>query len=130
MSMQNQTADMFTRIRNALAAGKTNVLITNSKFNLALAKLMVQEGYILDVTTLEHDYQHLDVQLKYFQGKPVIEMLKCISLPSRRIYVKSKEVTAVYRGLGISIISTSSGLMTDREARFKNLGGEIICQIL
>lgn len=130
MSMQNQTADMFTRIRNALAAGKSNVLVTNSKFNLALATLMVQEGYILQVTELEQDYKHLDITLKYFQGKPVIEMLKCVSLPSKRIYVTSKEVTPVYRGLGISIISTSSGLMTDREARFKNLGGEMICQIL
>jgi small subunit ribosomal protein S8 len=128
--MQNQTADMFTRIRNALAASKNNVLITKSKFNLALAKLMLQEGYILNVEEIDSDYKHFNIKLKYYQGNPVIEMLKTISLPSKRIYVKSKEVTPVYRGLGISIISTSSGLMTDREARFKNLGGEVICQIL
>lgn len=129
MSMQSRTADTFTRIRNALAARKKDVLVFNSKFNLALVELMKQEGYI-SKAEVANDEKFLLLQLKYFKGAPVIEMLKIVSKPSKRVYVKSDRIPVVYRGLGVSILSTSQGVMTDREARFKKLGGELVCQIL
>lgn len=129
MSMQSRTADTFTRIRNALAARKKDVLVFNSKFNLALVELMKQEGYI-SKAEVANDDKFVLLQLKYFKGSPVIEMLKIVSKPSKRVYVKSDSIPVVYRGLGVSIISTSQGVMTDREARFKKLGGELVCQIL
>lgn len=130
MSMQDQTSDMFTRIRNALSAHKKSTVVHKSKFNLAILQLLIKEGYL---SHLEEDKlsagKRIIVTLKYFKGQPVIEMIKSISKPSRRVHVKSKDVKNVYRGLGISVISTSKGLMTDREARFQKLGGEIICQV-
>ncbi len=127
MSMSDPIADMLTRIRNGQAAGKVSVTLPASKKKLAIANVLKDEGYIADVSTSDVDGKPvMEITLKYFQGKPVIEMVKRVSRPGLRIYKGRDELPKVRGGLGIAIVSTSRGLMTDREARKQGHGGEVI----
>ena len=131
MSMTDPIADMFVRIRNAQATGKVSVRMPASKAKLALARVLKDEGYITDV--LERDLgnkrKEIEIALKYYMGKPAIDRLERLSRPGLRRYRGSSELPKVLGGLGISIVSTSSGLMTDAQARAKGLGGEVICLV-
>jgi small subunit ribosomal protein S8 len=127
MSMSDPIADMLTRIRNGQSAGKTSVLMPASKQKMAVAQVLKDEGYILDFGTAELDGKPaIEVKLKYFQGAPVIDYIKRVSRPGLRIYKGREDLPKVRGGLGIAIISTSKGVMTDREARKQGHGGEII----
>ncbi len=128
MSMQDPIADMLTRIRNALAVEKRVVSMPSSKMKASIANVMKDEGYISDYSVNEADGKgELKIELKYFQGRPVIEMMKRISRPGLRTYKGKNELPSVNGGLGIAIISTPGGLMTDRAARKAGLGGEVVC---
>ncbi len=128
MTMQDPIADMLTRIRNGQAAGKVRVSMPMSKQKLAVANVLVDEGYIKEVETDDADGKpQLSVVLKYYEGKPVISMIKRVSKPSLRVYKGKTELPKVLGGLGVAIISTSRGLMTDRTARANGVGGEVIC---
>ncbi|OBP17097.1 30S ribosomal protein S8 [Rheinheimera sp. SA_1] len=126
MSMQDPVADMFTRIRNGQAAKKIAVKMPSSKMKIAIAKVLKDEGYIEDFAVSADVKAELEVTLKYFQGKSVIETIDRVSRPGLRIYKKRGELPKVMGGLGVAIISTSKGLMTDRAARKVGIGGEII----
>ena len=127
MSMSDPIADMLTRIRNGQAAGKASVRMPASKQKTAIAQVLKDEGYIADFTSAELDGKPaIEVALKYFQGSPVIEFVKRVSRPGLRIYKSREELPKVRGGLGIAIISTSKGVMTDREARKQGHGGEVI----
>lgn len=126
MSMQDPIADMFTRIRNAQAAKKVTVTMPASKQKEAIAKVLQAEGYITGYQLEAGVKPELEITLKYFEGKPVIESIQRVSRPGLRIYKKRNELPTVMGGLGIAVISTSKGLMTDRAARNAGLGGEII----
>lgn len=128
MSMQDPIADMLTRIRNAQAVGGINVELPCSTLKMAILEVLKQEGYIEDFQTLATDgKKDLKVTLKYYQGKPVIEKIKRISRPGLRIYKRSDELPTVLAGMGIAIVSTSQGVMTERTARAQKLGGEVLC---
>jgi small subunit ribosomal protein S8 len=130
MSMSDPVADMLTRIRNGQSAGKQSVVMPASKLKAAIAQLLKDEGYIADFTKGEHDGKpSLEVLLKYFQGAPVIEMVKRVSRPGLRIYKGRDELPSVRGGLGIAIISTSRGIMTDRAARKAGVGGEVVAVV-
>lgn len=126
MSMQDPVADMFTRIRNGQAAKKIAVKMPSSKMKIAIAKVLKDEGYIEDFAVSADVKAELEVTLKYFQGKSVIETIDRVSRPGLRIYKKRGELPKVMGGLGVAIVSTSKGLMTDRAARKVGIGGEII----
>ena len=126
--MSDPIADMLTRIRNALQREKREVQIPSSKLKVAIANILKQEGYILDFKVTEQDKKAtLTIELKYFEGKPVIESLKRISRPSLRSYKPANELPKVMGGLGVSIISTAKGVMTDKSAREHGIGGEVLC---
>ncbi len=127
MSMSDTIADLLTRIRNGQSAEKTSVTMPFSKMKLSICKVLENEGYIDSTDVSGEAKKELTVLLKYYEGKPVIENIKRVSKPSLRIFKPAKEVPNVKNGLGICIVSTSHGVMTDREAREKNYGGEIIC---
>ncbi len=129
MSMQDPIADMLTRIRNGQAAGKIAVNMPSSKQKVAIAKLLKEEGYISSYTVTGDVKKVLEVELKYFQGKPVVEMIRRVSRPGLRVYKRSYELPQIMNGLGIAVVSTSKGIMTDRAARKAKLGGEIICYV-
>lgn len=126
MSLQDPVADMFTRIRNGQSANKVAVKMPSSKLKIAIAKVLKDEGYIADYAVSGDVKPELEVTLKYFQGKSVIETIDRVSRPGLRIYKKSGELPKVMGGLGVAIVSTSKGLMTDRAARKVGIGGEII----
>ncbi|QBB71557.1 30S ribosomal protein S8 [Pseudolysobacter antarcticus] len=128
MSMTDPIADMFTRIRNAQATAKVAVRMPSSKTKVAIAKVLKDEGYIRDaqVTKAEGNKAELEIALKYFDGKPAIDHLQRVSRSGLRQYRGKDELPKVLGGLGISIVTTSSGIMTDAQARLKGLGGEII----
>lgn len=126
MSMQDPIADMFTRIRNAQGANKVAVTMPASKQKQAIAKVLQEEGYITGFSVDESVKPDLTVELKYFDGKGVIESIQRVSRPGLRIYKKRNELPQVMGGLGVAVVSTSKGLMTDRAARKSGLGGEII----
>lgn len=128
MSMQDPIADMLTRIRNGQSAGKVRVTMPMSKQRRAIAQLLKQQGYVRDFSIEEiNGKSQLAVVLKYFDGRPVIEMLKRTSRPGLRVYKRKNELPKIMDGLGIAIISTSSGLLTDHEARAAGHGGEVLC---
>lgn len=128
MSMTDPIADMLTRIRNALAAQKHEVSIPSSKLKVNIAQLLKDEGYITDFSVdASAGKPVLKISLKYYQGKPVIEELRRISRPGLRQYKAKNELPKVRGGLGIAIVSTSAGLMTDRAARKAGHGGEVLC---
>lgn len=130
MSMTDPIADMLTRIRNGQSATKVEVSMPLSKLKKSLAVVLKDEGYISDFSEQDIDGKPtLNVTLKYFQGKPVIEMIKRISRPGCRVYKASNDLPKVQSGLGVAIISTSAGLMTDRAARKAGHGGEVICTV-
>ena len=129
MSMQDPIADMLTRIRNGQAAAKVSVAMPSSKQKVAIAKLLKEEGYIADYKVSGDVKAELEVELKYFQGKPVVELIQRVSRPGLRIYKKRGELPKVMNGLGIAVVSTSKGVMTDRAARKAGMGGEIICYV-
>ena len=126
MSMQDPIADMFTRIRNGQMAGKVAVSMPCSKLRVAIANVLKQEGYIEDFSKEGDVKPTLEVTLKYFEGKSVIDTIERASRPGLRIYKKKDELPKVMGGLGIAIVSTSKGVMTDRAARKAGMGGEII----
>ena len=128
MSMQDPIADMFTRIRNGQRAGKVRVVMAMSRQREAIAGVLKKQGYVRDYSVEAIDGKpQLAIVLKYFEGRPVIETLKRISRPGRRVYKRKHELPKVMDGLGIAIISTSKGLMTDHQARAAGHGGEIVC---
>lgn len=128
--MTDPIADMLTRIRNGQSAGKVDVSMPSSKAKNAIAKVMKDEGYITDYSVSEEGKKPiLTVALKYFEGRPVIDDMKRVSRPGLRIYKGKGELPRVLNGLGIAIVSTSAGLMTDRQAREAGRGGEVICTI-
>ncbi|HAT42620.1 MAG TPA: 30S ribosomal protein S8 [Rheinheimera sp.] len=126
MSLQDPVADMFTRIRNGQSAKKFAVKMPSSKLKIAIAKVLKDEGYIDDFVVIGDVKAELEITLKYFQGKSVIETIDRVSRPGLRIYKKRGELPKVMGGLGVAIVSTSKGLMTDRAARKVGIGGEII----
>jgi len=126
MSMQDPIADMFTRVRNGQMSNKVSVTMPSSKVKAALAELLKKEGFIADYEVSGDVKKELNVTLKYFEGKPVIETIKRVSRPGLRIYKKTGDLPKVMGGLGVAIVSTSKGLMTDRAARKAGIGGEII----
>lgn len=131
MSMSDPIADMLTRIRNAQQAKKLTVEIPNSKMKLSIAKVLKDEGYIenFDVVT-EGKKNILLITLKYFRNNPVIEKIKRISKPGLRIYKSKPDLPQVMNGLGITIVSTSKGVMTERHAKLAGVGGELICFVV
>ena len=126
MSMQDPIADMFTRVRNGQMSNKVAVTMPSSKVKTAVAELLKSEGFIADYEVSGDVKKELNVTLKYFEGKPVIETIKRVSRPGLRIYKKTSDLPIVMGGLGVAIVSTSKGLMTDRAARKAGIGGEII----
>ena len=129
MSMQDPIADMLTCIRNAHHRSKPEVNMPSSKLKSAIAKVLQEEGYINGFSVSEDVKPTLTLDLKYFDGKPVIEEIKRTSKPSLRQYSGSSDLPQVRSGLGIAIISTSKGVMTDRAARAAGIGGEILCTV-
>ena len=129
MSMQDPIADMLTRIRNGQAANKVAISMPSSKLKVAIANVLAAEGYIESVKVLEGVKPELEITLKYFQGKPVVESIQRVSRPGLRIYKRKDELPKVMGGLGVAVVSTSKGVMTDRAARQAGLGGEIICYV-
>lgn len=130
MSMQDPLADMLTRIRNAQMAGKASVSMPSSKLKQAVAAVLLEEGYIAG-HRVEQDGAKSDlvVDLKYFQGKPVIAEIQRASRPGLRAYAGKDELPQVRAGLGVAIVSTSKGVMTDRAARTAGVGGEVLCTV-
>ena len=130
MSMSDPIADMLTRIRNGQQRGKITIVMPSSKQKVAIANLLKEEGYIADaMVEAKSGKPELVIKLKYYRGKPVIELLKRVSRPGLRIYRNKNELPKVWAGLGIAIVSTSQGLMTDRAARQAGHGGEIIAYV-
>ncbi len=130
MSMSDPIADMLTRIRNAQHTRKASVRMPASKLKAEIARVMKEEGYIRDFRVDPCDGKpQLVIELKYFEGEPVIEQIERVSRPGLRIYKGAEELPKVRGGLGVAIVSTSKGVMTDRAARKAGIGGEIICNI-
>lgn len=129
MSMQDPIADMLTRIRNGQAAKKVAVTMPSSKVKTAIAQVLKEEGYIADYKVVGETKPELEVELKYFEGEAVVELIQRVSRPSLRIYKKRDELPKVMAGMGVAIVSTSKGVMTDRAARKAGMGGEIICYV-
>ena len=130
MSMSDPIADMLTRIRNGQLAGHAKVSMPSSKLKASLAQLLADEGYVSSFDVKDTDGKSiLSVDLKYYQGKPVIEMLKRVSRPGLRVYKNKDELPKVIGGLGVAVVSTSKGIMSDRDARKQGVGGEIICYV-
>ncbi len=128
--MTDPIADMLTQIRNAQAVRKVDVSIPFSKLKAQIAQILVKEGYIASDTHQEDGGRKAIVlKLKYDDNQPIIHELKRVSTPGRRVYAAGKDIPFVYDGLGISIVSTSKGLMTNRDARRQRIGGEILCEI-
>ena len=130
MSMSDPIADMLTRIRNAQAVEKAIVSMPCSKVKVAIAKVLAEEGYIDGFAVRgEAGKPELELQLKYYAGRPVIERIERVSKPGLRIYKGAEDLPRVMNGLGVAIVSTSSGVMTDRHARAKGVGGEVLCVV-
>ena len=127
MSMSDPIADMLTRIRNAQAVRFQQVEMPSSKTKTAIAKILKDEGYVTDYSVSENVKAVLTITLKYYQGKPVLSEIKRVSRPGLRIYKPKDNLPKVLGGLGVAIISTSKGLMTDRQARIEGHGGEVLC---
>lgn len=128
MSMTDPVADMLTRIRNAQMADKLSVSMPSSKLKVAIARVLLDEGYIDDFAVRENGAKpQLDVALKYYAGRPVIERIERVSKPGLRVYKGKDDLPRVMNGLGVAIVSTPKGVMTDRRARAGNMGGEVLC---
>lgn len=129
MSMQDPIADMLARIRNAQMAEKVSVTMPSSKIKLAIAKVLEGEGYIQSVSVNDSVKAELSIELKYFDGKPVIEEIHRESRPGLRTYGGKDELPKVRNGLGVAIVSTNKGVMTDKQARNAGIGGEVLCTV-
>ncbi|MCB1813184.1 MAG: 30S ribosomal protein S8 [Candidatus Competibacteraceae bacterium] len=130
MSMTDPIADMLTRIRNAQSVAKAQVVMPSSKLKVAIAKTLQTEGYISGYQVADNDGKAvLTIALKYFQGKPVIETIQRVSRPGRRVFKTRDDLPKVRGGLGVAIVSTSHGVMTDRAARAAGHGGEVLCTV-
>ena len=130
MSMTDPISDMLTRIRNGQKAKKVSVSMPASKVKLAVAKVLADEGYLAGVSAEEGDAKRtMTITLKYHEGEPVIERIERASRPGLRFYAGVKDIPAVQGGLGVAIVSTSRGVMTDRQARAEGHGGEVICVV-
>ena len=128
MSMTDPIADMLTRIRNAQMVSHTEVLIPSSGVKRSIAQVLKDEGYIEDFAVREAEgRKQLAIALKYYAGRPVIERIERVSRPGLRIYKGAQEIPKVMNGLGVAILSTSRGVMTDRKARATGIGGEVLC---
>lgn len=131
MSMTDPLGDMLTRIRNGQQARKSAIIAPASKFRTNVLEVLQREGYIrgFEEYEIKTGIREIKIELKYHEGKPVIQKIARVSKPGRRVYSKIKDLTNVYNGLGISIISTPQGVMSDAEARKANVGGEVLCQV-
>ena len=129
MSMQDSLADMLTRIRNAQSSGKITVAMPSSKLKENVAKVLKSEGYIDNYSITADVKPILTIELKYFEGSPVISELTRVSRPGLRNYVGKNALPSVHGGLGIAILSTSKGVLTDRTARSAGVGGEVLCTV-
>ncbi len=131
MSFADPIGDMITRIRNAQLRALNNVTIPSSKFRARILDVLKQEGYIANykISSDDKKRESLLVDLKYSNGLPVIKEIKRVSKPGRRIYAKAESIAKIQNGLGLAIVSTSMGIMSDNDARTKNIGGEIICRV-
>ena len=128
MSMSDPIADMLTRIRNAQMAEKVTVVMPSSKLKVALAKVLQEEGYVEGFKVVsDNGKPTLEIGLKYYADRPVIEKIQRVSRPGLRVYKGSEDIPKVMNGLGVAIVSTSKGLMTDRKARANGIGGEVLC---
>ena len=131
MSMSDPIADMLTRIRNAQATEKVSVAMPSSKVKLAIAEVLKSEGYIEDFAVRTNEGKNtLEIGLKYYAGKPVIEKIERVSRPGLRVYKGREDIEPVMNGLGVAIVSTSRGVMTDRRARDAGVGGEVLCIVV
>jgi small subunit ribosomal protein S8 len=131
MSMTDPIADMLTRIRNAQSVGKTNVSMPSSKIKMAIAKVLQDEGYIEGFAVRsETGKNQMEIGLRYYAGRPVIEKIERISRPGLRVYKSTHDIPVVLNGLGVAIVSTSQGVMTDRKARATGVGGEVLCIVV
>ncbi|XOV83411.1 MAG: 30S ribosomal protein S8 [bacterium] len=129
MTMQDPISDLLTRIRNAQMAGHKKVEMPNSKIKRSILKVLLDEGFIDGFTADEEVKSALNVNLRYHNGAPVIEEIKRVSRPGLRIYKESSEIPSVRGGLGIAIVSTNKGVMTDKRARAAGVGGEVLCTV-
>ena len=131
MSFSDPIGDMISRIRNAQMRTSNNVLLPNSKFRVKILEVLKQEGYISNYKVIPNskNKESVVVDLKYNNGLPVIREIKRVSKPGRRIYAKASSIPKIQNGLGLAIVSTSIGIMSDNDARSKNVGGEIICRV-
>ena len=130
MMMNDPLGDLLTRIRNAQRRGRTTVQTPSSKLRVHVLEVLQREGYIRGFTEVEKDgRKEIDVELKYYDGSPVISEIRRISKPGRRVYSAVRDLPLVRNGLGISVLSTPKGVMSDNEARTQNVGGEILCRV-
>jgi len=129
MSMSDPIADMLTRLRNGQSANKVDVTMPSSKAKVGIAKVLQDEGYIASYSVAEGSKPTLTIVLRYYEGKPVIDMIKRVSRPGLRTYKAANDLPKVISGMGVAIISTSQGVMSDRAARKAGCGGEIICYV-
>ncbi len=127
MSMSDPIADMLTRIRNAQSVEKTAVTMPSSKLKVAIAQVLKDEGYIDGFAIKGDNKAELEIALKYYAGRPVIERIERVSRPGLRIYRGRHDLPQVMNGLGVAIVTTPKGVMTDRKARAGNMGGEVLC---
>ncbi len=128
--VSDPVGDMLTRIRNAQQRGKNKVDVPPSRLRERVLEVLHKEGYIRGFTTIEKDgHSNLEVELKYFDGAPVIKEIQRVSKPGRRVYASVSTLPSVYNGLGISILSTPKGVMSDADARAQNVGGEVLCTV-
>jgi small subunit ribosomal protein S8 len=129
MSMSDPIADMLTRIRNAQLVEKASVTMPSSKLKVAIAKVLKDEGYIDDFAIRGDEKPELEIALKYYAGRPVIERIERVSRPGLRIYKGRHDIPTVMNGLGVAIVTTPKGVMTDRRARQNGVGGEVLCYV-
>ncbi len=131
MGVNDPIGDMLTRIRNATMRNRPRVSTPASRVRASVLDVLKSEGYIRDYAQIEYDNgrKEIEIELKYYDGEPVIRNLTRVSKPGRRVYTSVKTIPVVANGLGVSILSTSKGIMSDRQARDHNVGGEVLCQI-
>lgn len=131
MAISDPLGDMLTRIRNAQMRRKNKVSSPNSKLRAHVLDVLAKEGYIRGYTTVDYDggKSELEIELKYFDGEPVIRTIERVSKPGRRVYSSVKNIPHVSNGLGVSILSTPRGVMSDHQARDENVGGEVLCRV-
>ena len=131
MSMTDPVGDMLTRIRNGQRVGKSNVASPASKLRTGVLDVLQREGYIrgYSINEIRKGVSEINIELKYFEGEGVIKQIDRVSTPGRRVYSKIKDLPKVYNGLGIAVLSTPRGVLSDQEAREQNVGGEILCKV-